>query len=387
MCESDARKTRRQGRFEPASGKSRGAIGAKATLTIIVVCCVIIVGWTSRGAAGGRTGKLLWKFPTSEWVVALALGDDGTIYAGSWGGKKVYALTPQGALSREFEIGKYGGITALGVGKDGTVYADAGFMIYAFDPASGATKWSRNVGWPIFGPLPVGSDSPIFHGRTTGEMCTFGGDGTPKMKFETGVGIQAWTLGEDGTIYVEGNGLFLAFDRSGGLRWESSLSARSLTALTVGRGGVLFAGGRDHYVYAIVPSNVHHKGSKAESAGAKISRRPALTQIAPSFSAHVTVMSVEGGFGAAAPTAIIKWSFKTRGTPFAIAQRPDGVIYVGSYDGNIYALDPGTGALKWRFSADDSGWGVNPIHALVVAKDGVIYLGAGRSVEAIKPFN
>jgi outer membrane protein assembly factor BamB len=81
----------------------------------------------------------------------------------------------------------------------------------------------------------------------------------------------------------------------------------------------------------------------------------------------------------------IKWMFKPRGTPFALAEGHDGAIYVGSYDGNIYALDPGVGRVRWRFSTGNGRWGENPVHALAVGNDGVIYAGVGSSVEAISP--
>ena len=46
----------------------------------------------------------------------------------------------------------------------------------------------------------------------------------------------------------------------------------------------------------------------------------------------------------------VKWTFHTRGEVVSSPAVVDGVIYVGSNDGNLYALDQQTGAKKWAFS-------------------------------------
>ena len=45
----------------------------------------------------------------------------------------------------------------------------------------------------------------------------------------------------------------------------------------------------------------------------------------------------------------VKWTFKTRGEIVSSAAIVGGVVYVGSNDGNLYALDQQTGAKKWAF--------------------------------------
>ena len=45
----------------------------------------------------------------------------------------------------------------------------------------------------------------------------------------------------------------------------------------------------------------------------------------------------------------LKWSFKTeKGVESSHAIGPDGTIYVGSWDGKLYAINP-NGSLKWSF--------------------------------------
>jgi len=71
----------------------------------------------------------------------------------------------------------------------------------------------------------------------------------------------------------------------------------------------------------------------------------------------------------------ILWKFVAEGGVYGLGVGPDSTIYAGSYDSNIYALDPKSGALKWRFSTGIRGWGKDPVHALAVSNNGVIYAG------------
>jgi eukaryotic-like serine/threonine-protein kinase len=45
----------------------------------------------------------------------------------------------------------------------------------------------------------------------------------------------------------------------------------------------------------------------------------------------------------------VKWKFHTGGRVISSPAVVNGVAYVGSTDGNLYAIDAGAGALKWKF--------------------------------------
>ena len=49
------------------------------------------------------------------------------------------------------------------------------------------------------------------------------------------------------------------------------------------------------------------------------------------------------------PTGKIKWSFQTGNKIRSTPALCNGVVYFGSDDGHLYALDAQTGKLKWRF--------------------------------------
>jgi outer membrane protein assembly factor BamB len=48
----------------------------------------------------------------------------------------------------------------------------------------------------------------------------------------------------------------------------------------------------------------------------------------------------------------VKWTFHTRGEVISSPAIANGVVYVGSNDGNLYAIDQQTGSKKWSFATD-----------------------------------
>ena len=57
-----------------------------------------------------------------------------------------------------------------------------------------------------------------------------------------------------------------------------------------------------------------------------------------------------GAVAAVAPRQFhrLKWRFLTGGRVVSSPVFQDGVLYVGSDDGSVYALDASTGALRWK---------------------------------------
>ena len=62
----------------------------------------------------------------------------------------------------------------------------------------------------------------------------------------------------------------------------------------------------------------------------------------------------------------VKWKFKTRGWVNSCPVVSDGVVYVGSQNDYLYALDANTGEMKWKFKIGRVG---NP-----VASNGAVYI-------------
>ena len=75
--------------------------------------------------------------------------------------------------------------------------------------------------------------------------------------------------------------------------------------------------------------------------------------------------------GAIAPDGHLKWKYKTGSSiESSPAISRDGTIYIGSFDGSLYALTP-NGHLKWKFTTP------NAIYSSPsIATDGTIYIGS-----------
>ena len=59
-----------------------------------------------------------------------------------------------------------------------------------------------------------------------------------------------------------------------------------------------------------------------------------------------------GVYDSQAPQQLsLKWTFSTNGAIYSSPAVAGGVVYIGSSDGNLYAVDAATGKLRWKFDA------------------------------------
>ena len=80
-----------------------------------------------------------------------------------------------------------------------------------------------------------------------------------------------------------------------------------------------------------------------------------------------------------AATGTKRWEFVTSGEVWSSPLVSDGVVYIGSDDGNVYALNAITGEKLWEYVTGAPVWGSSP-----TVTDGVVYVGSkDRKVHAI----
>ena len=78
-----------------------------------------------------------------------------------------------------------------------------------------------------------------------------------------------------------------------------------------------------------------------------------------------------------ARTGTLRWRFRTRDVVHTSPAVANGVVYAGSFDRSLYALDARTGALRWRFATLPNASPVlEGIASSAAVADGTVYVGA-----------
>lgn len=94
----------------------------------------------------------------------------------------------------------------------------------------------------------------------------------------------------------------------------------------------------------------------------------------PKFHANNSNSGIGAGKGS---TGALKWRFQTQN---AVESTPaigyDGTLYVGSDDGNLYAINPSTGTTKWVFTAPGGNGVACIVTSPAIGRDGTLYFGS-----------
>jgi outer membrane protein assembly factor BamB len=70
------------------------------------------------------------------------------------------------------------------------------------------------------------------------------------------------------------------------------------------------------------------------------------------------------------PLGDLKWAFKTNGKIFSSPIVHDGFVYIGSEDGNLYAIDEKTGKTHWKFKTGGA------VHSSPAIFRNMVYIGS-----------
>ncbi len=170
------------------------------------------------------------------------------------------------------------------------------------------------------------------------------------------------------------------------VKWQFHTGGRVMSSPAVVK-GIAYVGSTDGYLYAI---DIRTGAEKWKfKTGARITSSPAVADGSVYFGSY------DANFYALdAATGTLRWKFKTGGEkrfagthlhgyePAAEAM-PDpfdvylsspavayGLVYFGSGDANVYALDVHSGALKWKFQTG------NVVHASPAVADGRVFIGS-----------
>lgn len=203
--------------------------------------------------------------------------------------------------------------------------------------------------------------------------------GTQVWRFPAGADVLAApTLGKDGRIYVgsEGN-LLYAVNPDGTLAWTFTTGDYIHGAVALDQAGNLYFGSWDGFVYSLTPSGTLRWSYET---AAYITASPAIVHQSGSGEL-VCIGSNDGIFYALdSATGEPAWFILGDGPVFAgAAVGPDSTVYFGNEVGQLQAINPDDGSVRWTFSIPEiSGRDSRIRCAPVVDASGNVYLGSGN---------
>jgi eukaryotic-like serine/threonine-protein kinase len=242
-------------------------------------------------------------------------------------------------------------------------------------------------------------DMPMFRGNLAHSGVYSGPAVTTltgvKWKFKADGRIYSSPAVSEGTVYVGANdGAMYAVDAdSGKLRWKFQTEARIPGSPAVANGVVYFAS-YDGKFYAVDAATgrarwIFKTNGERRFAGTNLhgfvpagDRMPDPYDIylsSPAVWRNVVYFGSGDGnvYALDAETGRQKWRFKTGDVVHASPAIANGVVYIGSWDSFFYAIDAATGKERWRFKTgvDSVIHNQQGIQSSAAVADGAVYFG------------
>jgi outer membrane protein assembly factor BamB len=306
---------------------------------------------TGRSPYGGPTSLILYRtfnvanidlrdpvFASADFQSSAAVAPDGTAYIGMHSGTLFALRDPVGGgnqLTAPWSFHPPGGSSwhaTPAIGRDGTVYV--GFSTNSSTPDAEGALYALQA--PDRGIEPrVAWSVDLGPGRQTSSP----------------------TIGPDGTIYaVSGSGRLSAITPDGAVRWTAQTGPVLKSSPALGYDGTVYVPSMNGKLYAVAPPRGYGVTSGSVRWTFRFNDYPGS---GPAVTAWVPPAGADGIGSGASPTI-----------------GPDGTIYVGANNSNLYALSP-DGQLLWMFEAIREVAGIWTTPAL--SADGrTLYFGANR---------
>jgi outer membrane protein assembly factor BamB len=238
----------------------------------------------------------------------------------------------------------------------------------------GDRPWAYTTGKGVFSTPIVDSDETVYAGSADTNFYALR-DGRLRWRFKTGEIIDsAGVLGRGGTVTF-GSGderIYRLRSRTGRRVWTYRATRKPAQGqlvnwwegnVTMGPGGVLYAGNTGGAEYALNPNGrlrwLHPTGNSVWS-NAAIGKDGSV--YFGSLDLNIYALDSRGR---------LKWKRGTLGfVTSSPAIGPNGTVYVGSFDGALHALDPKTGEDRWSYATDDH------VYASPALGEGSVYVAS-----------
>ncbi|MCU1267512.1 MAG: hypothetical protein JWM21_3830 [Acidobacteria bacterium] len=342
-------------------------------LTCLLLCAVLGMGRTQRAQTTrvARASALKMRGfqrsigpTTAHEQDARATSQDPLL--GTWSGRLHFGDESKSMMLR-IELGKKGtpvmfldlpdlkfnNLGPVPVSQDGEEYKASGFHLRLTPATSITGTWSFDGNDLTFelipGPLPTQAVTPPPAGPIA----------TPAWTFKTGDAIWSSPALAGNTVYFGSNdGFVYALNAKTGKQvWQFKTDGRVMSRPTLD-GAYLYALSDDGYLYKLEQRAAKlvwkfdtHGGAVARDLPSPKSQTyDYLTSAATVSGGIVYIGSADKRLYAVdVETGQEKWHFETQGMVRSIPAVAGGLVFIGSYDHNVYALEARTGALRWKY--------------------------------------
>lgn len=316
-----------------------------------------------------------WSFDIGAQIKTQspAIAQDGTIYIGSENNISLHAINPDGTLKWTYDGFGDNTYSSASIGSDGTIYIGSkDDNLHAINP-DGTLKWKSSVGSNVIFSTPaIATDGTVYIGSDDDNLYAFNADGTEKWKFgATGNFRSSPAIGSDGTIYAgsDDDNLY-AINPNGTLLWSFPVGGNIQSGITIDTDGTIIVGvdqgGANGAVFAINPDGTLKWNVSITGRISVCSPAIANGTIYVGTKEGNNLLALDAGSG----TQV--WSFETPGAIVNSSPAVDknGVIYFGSWDNHVYAVNP-NGTLKYKFLTGGDVWS-----SPAIGSNGTIYIGS-----------
>jgi eukaryotic-like serine/threonine-protein kinase len=262
-------------------------------------------------------------------------------------------------------------------------------------------KWTFRTGDRVES-SPAVVDGVVYIGSNDGNVYAIDAQsGRRKWAFSTASRVMSSPAVVDGVVYIgSGDNNLYALDAQSGQKKWAFQAGSSVSSSPVAVDGVVYVGSNDGNVYAINAQSgqkkwVFQAGSIMHSPPSGPQGPPRGPPPRPSSPAVVGGVVYIGTsdrnmYAIDAQSGQERWAFQTGSSVNSSAAVVDGLLYFSSQDGNVYALDAQSGQKQWAFQTGNSmfsslgGPPPPPISSSPAVVGGVVYVGAtDRKVYAL----
>lgn len=182
-----------------------------------------------------------------------------------------------------------------------------------------------------------------------------------------------------------------------GIKWKFKTGAAVISSPAVIEGTAYF-GSNDHYLYAVNAADGVQRWKFASEGERRFTGRhlhgsdPAGESMPDPFDFYLSSPTVDAGtvfigsgdgnvYALDAASGTLRWKFHTGNVVHASPAIANGLVYVGSWDSYFYAIDARSGQQRWRFKTGEDHEIANQvgIQSSALIADGIVYFGCRDS--------